>query len=95
MKTFESEKVIKGIKEFQQRLNTDNSAELSWEHCYRVFGKARNNKPNDVDCLCLHLAFYLASWGMYRGSSFLTKRDYKVHEPVVKEILKDEYNPLF
>ena len=32
---------------------------------------------------------------MYRGSSFLLQKDYKVHIPVVKEILKEEYNCLF
>ena len=27
-------------------------------------------KEKIVDYLALHLGFYLASWGMYRGSSF-------------------------
>ncbi len=45
--------------------------------------------------LSLQLAFYLASWGMYRGSSFLLQKDYKVHIPVVREILKEKYNSLF
>ena len=36
---------------------------------------------------CLHLSFYLASWGMYRGSSFLLWKDYLVHREVVKRIL--------
>ncbi len=31
---------------------------------------------------------------MYRGSSFLLKKDYKVHTEVVKEILKKEYDVL-
>ena len=41
------------------------------------------------------MAFYLASWGMYRGSSFLLQYDYTIHTSVVKEILKSEYNTLF
>jgi len=40
-------------------------------------------------------SFYLASWGMYRGSSFLLQYDYTIHTSVVKEILKPEYNKLF
>ena len=32
---------------------------------------------------------------MYRGSSFLLQKDYKIYIPVVKELLKDKYNPLF
>ena len=45
--------------------------------------------------MSLHLAFYLASWGMCRGSSFLLQKDYKVLVPVVEEVLKSEYDCLF
>lgn len=31
---------------------------------------------------------------MYRGSSFLLQKDYKIHEEVVKEIIKGEYDSL-
>ena len=41
---------------------------------------------NDVDYLTLQLAFYLASWGMYRGSSELLQKDYLIHEPIVEII---------
>ena len=34
------------------------------------------------------------SWGMYRGSSFLLQKDYKVHIPVVKILLEKKYDPL-
>ena len=68
---------------------------LSWEHCFRVFRDARTAPSPDYDYLSLHLAFYLASWGMYRGSSFLLQKDYKVLSPVVEEVLKPEYDCLF
>lgn len=73
----------------------ENGRSRSWEHCYRVFRDARTNPSPDYDYLSLHLAFYLASWGMYRGSSFLLQKDYKVLLPVVEEILKPEYDCLF
>lgn len=73
----------------------ENGRSLSWEHCYRVFRDARTDPSPDYDYLSLHLAFYLASWGMYRGSSFLLQKDYKVLVPVVEEILKPEYDCLF
>ena len=73
----------------------ENGRSRSWEHCYRVFRDARTDPSPDCDYLSLHLAFYLASWGMYRGSSFLLQKDYKVHTPIVKEILKPEYDCLF
>ena len=68
---------------------------LSWCHCYTAFKENRNQKDEQiVDYLALNLAFYLASWGMYRGSSFLLQKDYKVHVPIVKIILEDKYTPL-
>ena len=73
----------------------ENGRSRSWEHCYRVFRDARNAPSPDYDYLSLHLAFYLASWGMYRGSCFILQKDYKVHTPIVEEILKPEYDCLF
>ena len=72
-----------------------NGRSRSWEHCYRVFRDAHTDLSPDCDYLSLHLAFYLASWGMYRGSSFLLQKDYKVLSPVVEEVLKPEYDCLF
>ena len=66
----------------------------SWEYCYQAFCSARGRTDADIDYLSLQLAFYLASWGMYRGSSFLLQKDYKIHIPVVTELLKTEYDPL-
>ena len=68
---------------------------MSWQHCYNAFILNRSNvDDNTFDYLALHLAFYLASWGMYRGSSFLLQKDYKVHIPIVKIIMEKQYNPL-
>lgn len=94
MKTVEM--VITAATEFYNDLKADKNARYrSWEHCYKCFHDARSNPKADPDYLSLQLAFYLASWGMYRGSSFLLQKDYKVHIPVVKEILKKEYDCLF
>ena len=73
----------------------ENGRSRSWEHCYRAFRDARTDPSPDYDYLSLHLAFYLASWGMYRGSCFILQKDYKVHTPIVEEILKPEYDCLF
>ena len=73
----------------------ENGRSRSWEHCYRVFRDARTDPSPDCDYLSLHLAFYLASWGMYRGSSFLLQKDYKVLVPIVDKVLKPEYDCLF
>ena len=84
---------IKYINIFNENCK-DNNSNLQWEHCYKVFYESRNNSKPDIDYLSLHLAFYLASWGMYRGSSFLRDYDYRVHIPVVREILSKTWNDL-
>lgn len=87
--------IIKSSTEFYNDLKADgNGRYRSWEHCYSHFIKARESKEVDYDYLSLQLAFYLASWGMYRGSSFLLQKDYKVHIPVVKELLSEKYDAL-
>ena len=87
--------IIRSATEFYDLLrNDDNSRYRSWEHCYQHFMEARLQKDPDIDYLSLQLAFYLASWGMYRGSSFLLQRDYRIHIPVVKELLKPKYDSL-
>jgi len=90
------DELINGAKTFYEDARTsENGRSRSWEHCYRVFRDARIDPSPDCDYLSLHLAFYLASWGMYRGSSFLLQKDYKVLTPIVEKILKPEYDCLF
>ena len=66
----------------------ENNRYQSWKHCYEAFGDI----TKDNDYLALHLGFYLASWGMYRGSTGLLQKDYKIHigaVKIVKEYHKD------
>ena len=50
----------------------------SFDYCFNYFQSFKNkNEIADVKNLeasCLHLGFYLASWGMLRGSSFLLEK---------------------
>ncbi|WP_141047189.1 hypothetical protein [Aliarcobacter cryaerophilus] len=65
----------------------------SWNNCYSFFQNKyfKYNSDDDYDDrAALHLGFYLASWGMYRGSTFLLQNDYKIHIGIVK-ILKNYY----
>ena len=88
--------IIDSATNFYNELKQDSNGRYrSWEYCYKVFHDTRKAKDVDADYLSLQLAFYLASWGMYRGSSFLLQKDYKIHIPVVKELLKDKYDSLF
>ncbi len=87
--------IIQSATVFYNKLQDDPFGRYrSWEHCYKCFYDARACRKPDYDYLSLQLAFYLASWGMYRGSSFLLQKDYKVHTRVVKEILNPRYDCL-
>lgn len=89
------ELIIQSVTNYYNELDTDENGRYhSWEHCYSNFMNERGKQDVDYDYLSLQLAFYLASWGMYRGSSFLLQRDYKVHVPVVNELLKPKYDEL-
>ena len=57
---------------------------LSWDHAWKHWMKYALDPAGDDDLAALHLAFYLASWGMYRGSSDLLYRDYKALIPAVQ-----------
>jgi len=69
----------------------------SWEHCYNFFKKVRHEKLDEekLDLAQLHLSFYLASWGMYRGSSFILQKDYTIFKEIVIEIFNEKYSPLW
>ena len=89
--------IISRVKTFHKSISdVPDHRYKSWEHCYSFFKRIRNKELNekDLELAQLHLAFYLASWGMYRGSSFLLQKDYTVYDEIVKEILKQKYNLL-
>lgn len=81
---------------FTSCLSTPNHRYLSWEHCYNFFkGERASSCPPRYDLLSLHLAFYLASWGMMRGSSVLLQKDYLIHVDAIKILWKSKYNSLW
>lgn len=87
-------KTVNSALAFYSKIKSNaNGRYLSWEHCYSAFNEARKGNA-DIDKLCLHLSFYLASWGMYRGSSFLLQRDYLIHRGAVEEILSSDWDVL-
>ncbi len=72
-----------------------NHRYLSWEHCHKVFKKNKGKLDQaTTDYLSLHLAWYLASWGMLRNS-FLMQKDYRIHAPVVQLLMQPEWYALW
>ncbi len=67
----------------------------SWEHCYKYFqGNTLEAIAAERDHAALHLGFYLASWGMYRGSSFLLQHAHTVHLGVIDLFVAPEFGAL-
>jgi hypothetical protein len=78
-------KFVTGVKPLER--------DASYDYCFNYFQRFREQnrvkdleKPEFLQESCLQLGFYLASWGMYRGSSFLLRKSARVHEPVIKAI---------
>jgi hypothetical protein len=68
----------------------------SWEHCYRFFQNVQSaGIVAQRDHAALQLGFYLASWGMYRGSTFLLQHAYTVHLGVVDCLASSQFAPLW
>jgi hypothetical protein len=67
----------------------------SFDYCYNYFYEfykqdkiqELSNEKN-LQMSCMHLGFYLASWGMFRPSSFLINKSGKHFEELIIEISK-------
>lgn len=92
------QKLIDAGEEYYEKVKEQASREASWKYCYEAFSSFRRKRLNDADkdYLALHLTAYLASWGMYRGSSFLLQeKNYKVHIGVIDILFQDKYDELW
>ena len=57
----------------------------SFDYCYNYF-VTNSDLTLDIEKSCLTLGFYLASWGMFRGSSFLLQKSAKHFQPTIEYI---------
>lgn len=58
----------------------------SYDHCFNYFVDT-DNLEDDLEKSCAILGFYLASWGMYRGSSYLQQQTNSSHlVPTIRKI---------
>jgi hypothetical protein len=91
-------KITENVEKFYKSIDSiPDHRYKSWEHCYTFFKtiKEKDLTYEELDLAQLHLAFYLASWGMYRGSSFILQKDYTIFKRLVKIILAKVYFPLW
>ena len=84
------------IRTFYGKGTDEHHRNRSWEHCYCYFrNTGRDGLAADRDHAALQLGFYLASWGMYRGSGFLLKHAYTVHQRVIDLIAESRFGGLW
>lgn len=76
------------VGEFKSKTKPDERY-TSFDYCYNYFSSTENI-TKDVEKSCLMLGFYLASWGMFRGSSFLLEKSARCFKPTVHYISKLE-----
>src|SRR5688572_2023526 len=81
------------LKTYLER-RTPTGRYASFDYCFNYFQEHRESgrigdlaSPSRLQESCLHLGFYLASWGMFRGSAELLQRSAKFLEPVIKAIV--------
>lgn len=67
----------------------------SFDYCFNYFGEFYDHdnieaiaSPINMQFSCLQIGFYLASWGMLRGSSFLLQKSAKHYEQLISVIAK-------
>jgi hypothetical protein len=88
--------IQENIQQYYRGMADEHHRYRSWEHCYRYFhGLTAESAAVNRETAALHLGFYLASWGMYRGSSFLLQRGYSAHYGVIDKIFQPQFKPLW
>jgi hypothetical protein len=79
---------IKVVESFKEHVlvNPDHRYR-SFDFCYLHFHpKSGNDILAEIEKSSLVIGFYLASWGMMRGSSFLLQKNASVYIPLIKYI---------
>ena len=88
--------IHRNIQAYYGEMANQHDRYRSWEHCYRFFRQQRSTSTAlDRDYAALQLAFYLASWGMYRGSSFLLQFAYTAHLGVIDQLFMPCFSVLW
>lgn len=69
------------VGKYKAQSNPDDRY-TSFDYCYNYF-LSTTDLTSDLEKSCLSLGFYLASWGMFRGSSFLLQKSVRLFEPTI------------
>lgn len=78
--------ITAAIEKYLNGITTDEFHRYkSWDNCHKSF-----NVSTQTSIHVLELAFYLASWGMYRGSSGLLQKNHLIHKGAVDILFSKE-----
>ncbi len=89
--------IKKSIEQFQDEIGV-NERYASFDYCYNYFysfykknqiSKLADNQ--NIQMSCLQIGFFMASWGMMRGSSFLLKKSVRNYSKLIDEISNMSY----
>lgn len=84
----EIERISRRFLRLDDDLPISRRRERSWDFCYDYFHST--DSPTDaMELSSLHLGYYLASWGMMRGSSFLFNNTNLCHYRKTIEIIEE------
>lgn len=96
LQELEDSKIRSYLDEYKEGIDVFDR-EASYYFCYNYFRKfcednhiEEISSSSNIEVSCLQLGFYLASWGMYRGSGELYYKSVKVYEEIMKEISKEK-----
>lgn len=85
MQYFQSD-IVEVVNQFSSKHCPDDRY-ASFDYCYGYFKKSTSEQIlGDMEKSCLVLGFYLASWGMMRGSSFLLGHSIGHFKPLIEYI---------
>lgn len=80
--------IATAIDEFKNSLQPEKRF-ASFDFCYNYFYRTSGKELTDnIEKSCYALGFYLASWGMMRGSSFLLQKSARHYIPLIEYIAK-------
>lgn len=83
--------IVANVAEYLRDRSREERA-ASFDYCFNYFQSYRSRnvsglaEPENLEASCLHLGYYLASWGMLRGSTVLHTKSYRFFIPVIEAI---------
>lgn len=105
LKAIDSKYIESAVKLFIGLSRGFETRSKTWDDCHKCFGDihgrlkksgySRTLSKDEKEIARLYLMNYLASWGMYRGSSFVLQYDGTIYDDVIKAIFDKNYDSLW